>query len=108
MDSYVPHMITKGAAAVVERYPSVVTESATYGAIPSRKLRIDLTGFKSPYAQRKSFINLRPQAKNPVDDPAEAEPGIDLSGLDQIVEVGQARIIATILEHISKQTASKA
>ena len=30
-----------------------------------------------------------------MDDPSQAEPGLDLSGIDQLVEVGQARLVAT-------------
>lgn len=108
MDSYIPHIITKEATAVVEQYPSVVTQDATYGSLPDRKLCVDLTGTRSPYAPRKSFINLKPQAKNPVDDPSEAEPGIDLSGLDQIVEVGQSRTIASLLEAMAKELTNEA
>ena len=107
MDDYVPQLITKQAAEVVQQYPSSVTQHSTYGSLPNRKLQIDLSQFRSPFAPRKSFINLRPHAKNPVDDPADAEPGIDLSNLDQIVEVGQARLIGALMEQISKQTATQ-
>lgn len=104
MDSYIPHIITDEARTIVQKYPSQVTEDVNYGSLPQRKLRVDLTGVRSPYAPRKSFITLKPQSRNPVDDPAEAESGIDLSGLDQIVEVGQSRNIAGLLETIAKQS----
>ena len=33
-----------------------------------------------------------------MEDPSEGEPGLDLSGIDQLVEVGQSRLIATLLQ----------
>ena len=106
MDSYLPSNITAEAASVVKQYPSSIVQDNTYGSIPKRAFQLDLSGFRSPYAPRKDFISLRPQAKNPVADPAEAESGIDISNLDQIVEVGQARMIATLLQSISEKTAT--
>lgn len=105
MDSYIPHIITNEAKAVIEQYPTLVAEDKTYGSLPDRKFCIDLSGFRSPYAPRKNFITMKPESRNPVDDPAEAEPGIDLSGLDQVVEVGQARMIAALLQKIAGETA---
>ncbi|KAK3051326.1 hypothetical protein LTR09_007349 [Extremus antarcticus] len=104
MDSYVPHNITANAKEVVVQYPSAVNQDNEYGSLPKRKFRVDMSGFKSPFAQRKTFINLRPQERDPVSNPAEAESGIDLSALDQVVEVGQARMIATLLQKIAEQT----
>lgn len=104
MDSYVPHIITAEAKHIVQKYPTQFTEDTKYGSLPQRKLQVDLSGFRSPFAKRKSFITLTPQSRNPVDDPAEAEPGIELSGLDQIVEVGQSRNISGLLETISKNS----
>ena len=103
MDSYVPRIITAEAKLVVEKYPSKVVEDANYGSIPDRSFRINFDGLRWPYAQRKGFITLKMQARNPVDNPAEAESGIDLGGLDQIVEVGQSRSIAALLENIAKE-----
>jgi predicted ABC-class ATPase len=105
MDSYIPRIITNEAKAVIEQFPSLVAEDKTYGSLPDRKFRVDLTGYRSPYATRKNFITMNPESRNPVDDPAEAEPGIDLSGLDQVVEVGQARMIAMLLQKITNETA---
>ena len=104
MDAYKPRLITNWAKAVVKQFPSVVTQDDNFGTIPSRKFQVDLAGFRSPYAQRKDFITMKPQSRNPVDDPAEAEPGIDLSSLDQIVEVGQSRAIASLLQSIADET----
>jgi len=106
MESYVPHLMTADAKAVVRNYPSEVTQTPEYGSLPERSLQVDLHGIRSPYAWRKNFITLRSEARNAVDDPAEAEAGIDLSGLDQIVEIGQAHTIATLLQHVASRTGS--
>ena len=108
MDSYVPHSITAEAKAVIDQYPTSVSEDKSYGAIPRRAFQVNFDGLKSPHATRKNFISMKPQARNPVDDPSEAEAGVDLSGLDQIVEVGQARAIATMLEAVAKETSMQA
>lgn len=108
MDSYVPHCITNEAKAVIQQYPTSVTEDKLYGSIPQRSFQVNFDGLRSPHATRKNFIGTKPQARNPVDDPSEAEAGVDLSGLDQIVEVGQARAIATLLEGVAKETSMQA
>lgn len=108
MDSYLPHCITTAAQAVIQQYPTSVAEDTTYGSIPRRAFQVNFDGLKSPHAMRKTFISMKPQAKNPVDDPSEAEAGVDLSGLDQIVEVGQARAIATLLEGVARETSMQA
>ncbi|KAK3691239.1 hypothetical protein LTR37_018771 [Vermiconidia calcicola] len=106
MDSYVPKIITREAKEVIKQYPRMLAEHGHYGSTPVRKLSVHLTGSKPPRALRKNFIAVRPQTSNPVHDPAEAESGVDLSGLDQLVEVGQSRIIALLLQRIANETAS--
>lgn len=105
MDSYIPRIATKEAKAVIAKYPGAVVEDPTYGSLPHRSLRIDLSGLRTPYATSKSFISLKPETSNPVSDPSEAVSGIDLSGLDQLVEIGQSRLIATLLGQIAQHTA---
>ncbi len=105
MDEYVPHAVTVEAEAVVKQYPSMVNESARYGTLPNRSMQINFSGFRSPYAPRKDFIALRPQTRDAVANPAENESGIDLGGIDQLVEVGQSRMIATLLEKLAEKTA---
>ena len=105
MDSYIPRIITNEARAVINEYPALVAEATTYGSIPNRSFQVDFTGFRSPHAKRRNFLMLKPLSRNPVDDPAEAESGIDLSGLDQIVEIGQSRTIASLLQNIANETA---
>jgi len=105
LENYVPRSITHEAKAVVERYPSEVQQTSEYGSVPARTFRVDLRGLRSPYATSKRSIALKPQAKNPVDDPAEAEAGVDLGALDQVVEVGQARAIAGLLSRVAEETA---
>ncbi|KAK0271378.1 hypothetical protein LTS00_016628 [Friedmanniomyces endolithicus] len=108
LDSYVPRVLTKEAKSVVEKYPSNVQATLDYGSLPNRSLQVDLRGLRAPYATRKHFIVLKPDAKSTVDDPSEAEAGIDLSSLDQIVEIGQARTIAKLLQGIAQRTADGA
>ena len=103
MDSYVPHNITQSAAAVTKQYPSLITEDGSYGSIPSRLIHLELTDFESPYVTRKQYINTRPRDRDPVDKPAVAEPGVDLSGLDQIVEIGQSRMLAFLPEKLKHE-----
>ncbi|KAK5131165.1 hypothetical protein LTR08_001251 [Meristemomyces frigidus] len=98
LESYVPRDITAEAKAIVRKFPSNVSEYADYGSLPARKFQVDLNGKRSPYAMRKGFISIKPEARNAVDDPSEAEPGLDLSGIDQLVEVGQSRLIATLMQ----------
>ena len=54
-----------------------------------------------PVAQGRDFIKLLTGPTNPVRNPAEAECGIDLSQLEQIVEHGQVRTIASNLRLIA-------
>lgn len=104
MDSYVPHDITSNAQEVVRQFPSTVVQDTSYGPVPRRTFGVDLQGLKSPFASRKRFIALRSQIKDAVDDPSQAESGIDLEGIDQIVEIGQSRTIAVLLQAIAGQT----
>lgn len=108
MESYVPRVITTESQAIVQRFPANVTQDREYGSFPVRRCKVDFSGYQAPYAVRKDFINLKPNAKNPVDDPVEAESGIDLSGLDQVVEVGQSRLIAVLMVQIVNGTATYA
>ncbi|KAM3414205.1 hypothetical protein BST61_g10863 [Cercospora zeina] len=108
MDAYLPRYFNVEAQEVLRKYPTVVTQDSTYGSIPKRAFRVDLEGLRSPYASRKRFITMSPQSKDAVDDPSRAESGIDLSGLDQIVEIGQSRFTATILQQIAHLTKGEA
>ncbi|KAF2211218.1 hypothetical protein CERZMDRAFT_98535 [Cercospora zeae-maydis SCOH1-5] len=108
MDSYLPRYLNVEAQEVLRKYPTVVTQDSNYGSIPKRAFRVDLEGLRSPYASRKRFITMNSQSKDAVDDPSRAESGIDLSGLDQIVEIGQSRLIATVLQQIAHLTKGEA
>ncbi|KAI5364210.1 Putative ABC transporter, ATPase [Septoria linicola] len=108
LDSYRPRYINSEVEKVLRQYPSSVTEDADYGTIPRRAFRVDLEGLRSPAAMRKKFITMSPQVKDAVDDPSRAESGIDLSGLDQIVEIGQSRSIAQLLLRVATLTGSEA
>lgn len=108
MDSYIPKDITSEAKKVVQEFPSVVTQDKTYGSIPKRVLKLDLRATRSPFAPRKGFISMNPQVKDAVDDPSKAESGIDLNWLDQMVEIGQSRLLAVLLQKIATKTEAKA
>jgi hypothetical protein len=107
MDSYVPKNITTEAKAVVAQYPTILPEESSYGTLPHRRVGLNLASIRSPFAPRKDFITLRPQAKEAVSDPALAEPGIELRGVSQLVEVGQTQWIATLLGMIGERAPSK-
>ncbi|EME81112.1 uncharacterized protein MYCFIDRAFT_197923 [Pseudocercospora fijiensis CIRAD86] len=104
MDSYRPHCINQEVQDLMAQHSLMVTQDEHYGSIPKRALRIDLEGLRSPFASRKKFISMSSQQRDAVDDPSRAESGIDLGGLDQIVEIGQSRTIATLLPHIAAAT----
>ncbi|KAK5696894.1 hypothetical protein LTR17_024213 [Elasticomyces elasticus] len=105
LESYIPRVLTGEAKAIVQKYPSNVVQTPDYGSFPMRQVQVDLSGLRSPYAVRKHFIALKSETRNAVDDPSEAETGVDISGLDQIVEIGQARTIATFLQKVAGRTA---
>lgn len=108
MDNYSPRCINDQVKEVLQRFPSAVKENVKYGSAPARAFRVDLEGLRSPYASRKKFISLKTETRDAVEDPSRAESGVDLGGLDQIVEIGQSRTIAVLLQriaNISKQEA---
>ncbi|KAK4574247.1 hypothetical protein LTR86_002008 [Recurvomyces mirabilis] len=107
MEDYVPRSITSEAKKVVIDFPTHVMQASEYGTITPRKFQVNLNGMRSPYATRKRFIAMKPQAREAVNDPAQDEPGVDLGGLDQIVEIGQARTIAYIMQQVAAMTASQ-
>ncbi|SMR53552.1 unnamed protein product [Zymoseptoria tritici ST99CH_3D1] len=108
LDSYIPRDITSEAQRVVEQFPSEVVQDDHYGSIPRRQLKVDLSGLRTPFAARKTFIALSSQVKDAVDDPSRAESGVDLGGLEQIVEIGQTRTIAVLLQQVAALTEREA
>jgi hypothetical protein len=111
LDSYIPRDITPEARAVVEKFPSVVTQDEHYGSIPKRpkrQLKVDLSGLRTPHATRKTFIALNSQVKDAVDDPSRAESGVVVGGLEKIVEIGQTRTIAILLQRVAALTQREA
>lgn len=107
MDSYVPRDITTPAQEIVRQFPGMVMQDTAYGSMPKRSFKVDLQGLKSPFASRKRFIAMRSQIRDAVDDPSQAESGVDLESLDQIVEIGQSRTIAVLLQRIAGQTGAQ-
>lgn len=101
MDSYVPHLITDQAHAILQQYPSEVVQDKKYGSLPSRSLQVRLSGEIAAHHASKTFIGIKSQAKNAVADPSQAPQGIDLQGLDQVVEAGQAKMVATSIQRFA-------
>lgn len=104
MESYLPRSIKAEAEAVLAEYPIQLQQDAKYGSIPKRSVQLQMPGDKPPLASNKHFISVKPAVKDPVSDPSAAAEGIDLRGLDQVVEVGQARTVAHCLQTTRKAT----
>lgn len=107
MDYYIPHLITSKVQAVLKQFPSEVAQDAKYGSLPQRNVQVRFEGEISPYTASRSYINIKPAVKNPVNDPSQAPQGINLQFMDQLVEVGQARMIAATVQRFAKATAGK-
>lgn len=107
MDYYVPRLITSEVEAVLKKFPTEVAQDVQYGSIPQRKVQVRVDGEISPYKASRSHITIKPAVKNPVHDPSEAQDGINLQFVDQIVEVGQARMLAGTLQRFVKATAGQ-
>lgn len=107
MDEYVPRYATTRAHQVVKELHSTVLESAPYGTLPTRRMQLSLSGLRTPYAVRKQFIALKPEQQDVVQDPSQAEAGIDLSCVEQIVEIGQTRLLAALLGVVHRLTGTQ-
>lgn len=94
MDSYVPRLLTEEAKELAKKVPRNVVQDKTYGTISGRSVGFPAAILldKTPYAKRKDFINI--YADRALQDPSQNEAGIDISGVEQLVEVGQTRTIA--------------
>lgn len=108
MDSYVPQCKTKEAQEVLQQLPSTIVQDKKYGSPPQRMFRVGLEGIRSPFASRNKFIAMNSHTKDAVDDPSRAESGIDLGALDQLVEIGQSRTAAVLLQRIANITSTSA
>lgn len=107
MDYYVPRLITSKVQAVLKQFPSEVGQDTKYGSLPQRNVQVRVDGEISPYTASRSHINIKPHVKNPVNDPSQAPQGINLQFMDQVVEIGQARMIAASIQHLVKETAGQ-
>jgi predicted ABC-class ATPase len=107
MDYYVPRLITSKVEAVLKQFPSDVAQDTQYGSLPQRNVQVRFAGEISPYTASRSYINIKPAVKNPVNDPSQAPQGINLQFMDQLVEVGQSRMIAATVQRFAKATAGK-
>lgn len=109
MDCYIPADLTDDAQAIVKELPKEVAQDSTFGTLPQRSVGYPVSLFsdRPPYAKTKNFITTS-AGQSITRDPAEAEPGIDLSGLDQLIETGQSRMIAHYVRSLAVQTNSRA
>ena len=109
MRSYLPHSLTTSARRIVQQYPTSIIQSPDYGALPHRQLSIpkSVLGSKPPAVRGTHFLRLFSAPKNVVANPAESETGIDLSGVEQLVEPGQVRLVAEVLRWLSRDEGSK-
>ncbi|KAH0337352.1 hypothetical protein KCU81_g8118, partial [Aureobasidium melanogenum] len=101
MNSYAPRMLTEEARDLIKQVPRQVMQNKKYG-----KLSDKVVGFpaailhdKTPYAKRKDFIHI--YADRVMQDPSQSEAGIDVSGVEQIVDLGQTRMIAHLIRTIA-------
>ncbi|KAI4723085.1 hypothetical protein E4T48_00752, partial [Aureobasidium sp. EXF-10727] len=94
MDSYIPRDLTKEAQDLVKRMPRRVMQDKKYGTLSDRSVGFPAAVLhdKTPYAKRKDFISI--YTDRTLQDPSQNEAGIDISGVEQLVEVGQTRTIA--------------
>jgi predicted ABC-class ATPase len=94
MDSYRPRMLTEEARELAIRMPRNVVRDKKYGTISGRSVGFPAVILydKTPYAKRKDFITI--YADRAMQDPSQNEAGIDIAGVEQLVEVGQTRTIA--------------
>jgi len=94
MDSYAPRMLTAEAKALSKKFPRKVVQDKNYGTLPDRNVGFPaaILHDKPPVARRKDFITVF--ADRALQDPSQNEAGIDISGVEQLVECGQTRTIA--------------
>lgn len=101
MDSYAPHMLTGKARELVKQAPRKVMQDKKFGTFSDRSIGFPPAIFhdKAPYAKRRDFITV--YADRAMQDPSTTEAGIDISGVEQLVEVGQTRTIAHLIRTIA-------
>ncbi|KAI5270783.1 hypothetical protein E4T47_05845 [Aureobasidium subglaciale] len=94
MDSYTPRMLNSEAQELVEKMPRKVVQDNKYGTLPDRVVGFPTAVLhdKTPYAKRRDFIII--YADRALQDPSHDEVGIDISNVEQLVEMGQTRTIA--------------
>ncbi|KAI9725396.1 MAG: hypothetical protein M1828_003246 [Chrysothrix sp. TS-e1954] len=106
MDSYRPTDLTAASKEVVARFPSQLSLATEFKLPADRRFKYpaSLSKGRPPLARGQTFIRLDDlDSYNPVKNPAEAEAGIDISSLEQIVEHGQVRLAAEFLRYCAKR-----
>ena len=105
MDSYQPSFRNKEAKLVCLSHLSAVQVLEDYGNFTyhSQRLPQALLDSKGPFARRKDFITIPGLNDTNFRTNSDAEPGIDLSSIDQLVETGQTHFLAAILANLAQK-----
>ncbi|KAF2233780.1 hypothetical protein EV356DRAFT_486498 [Viridothelium virens] len=104
MNSYCPRFRNDEARLICQNHPSELQIAERYGNLPNHSFVVPsaVLASKGPFAKRKDFI-LIPGLDQPIlRTSTDAESGIDLSSIEQLVETGQSRLLAAILGNIAK------
>lgn len=104
MESYLPQDLSSAAKQIVSSFPRNINQATTYGSLPRRSIALDsaTVGTRTPAARGRDFIKMFADNKSAVKNPAEAEGGIDISHIEQLVEPGQVRTIAEYVYSLAK------
>lgn len=105
LECYLPQDLTARAKEVAKAFPANVSEQPSYGSFPNRIpiLPAAMREMRQPTVKSKTFIPLPMPQPGPTtaDDPMK----VDIAGLDQLVEVGQAKLAAEILRYLARRQA---
>lgn len=101
----VNYMADDGTTVQADQYAALKAKSGRRPkceVMDPREVKVHLNQFEAPVAGSRPFIDLKVKKGLAVFDPGAAASGIDISGLTQLVEGGQARMIATIIERVGR------
>ena len=104
LNSYRPSFRNEEAKLICQRHPSNSQVLERYGNLSNHSIEVpsSILAGKGPSARRKDFILVSGLDRPGLRTSSDAEPGIDLSSIDQLVETGQARLLAGILSNLAQ------
>ncbi|KAI9666422.1 MAG: hypothetical protein M1821_004358 [Bathelium mastoideum] len=107
MDSYRPSFRNDEARLICQSHPSEVLSLPDYGDLARHSVQLPwaVSAFRGPNARGKDFIVVLGLNNPKLRSNSDADPGIDLSSVDQIVETGQTRLLAAVLADLARRTA---